>query len=97
MKNSFNELKTRNILSKEQMKNIRGGGTCGYYIEYADGSYDADCYRSKAEVDHMVNGTKAQKKYWCCDSCATTFYCGGSSSFSGSNLQTSFQWGVTCP
>ncbi|MEG2370177.1 MAG: hypothetical protein RSB23_03330 [Alistipes sp.] len=32
MKTSFNELKARNILSKEQMQNVKGGASCAAYV-----------------------------------------------------------------
>lgn len=98
MNAEFKELKTRNILSKEQMRNIRGGGTCGYYLQYEDGSYDFDCNKPKSEVDHMFNGSSAVIRYWCCDSCGSTFYCGGKNKgLTPPNLQTSYEKGVTCP
>lgn len=38
MKTSFFELKSRNLLSKAEMQNVKGGGTCAVYvpIEYRD-------------------------------------------------------------
>lgn len=32
MKTSFSLLKSRNILSKMQMQNVKGGGTCAVYV-----------------------------------------------------------------
>ncbi|MBR5491549.1 MAG: hypothetical protein IKV77_00290 [Alistipes sp.] len=83
MKKSFKELKTRSILSNIQMQNVVGGinghGDCGYLIVYADGRTDSLCGISRAAAEHMLvirDDSNVVERYWCCDSCASTSYCG---------------------
>lgn len=65
----FNDLKAK-ALNKNQMRAIKGGsGTCGAISE----SGSAICNVSKAQALHWAVGEKA---HWCCDSCASTHYCG---------------------
>lgn len=68
---SFSELKKRNLLSNESMSAIRGGsvGTCGF--ESSNG--EVACEVSKDEAI----GAVANGGHWCCDSCASSSYCGG--------------------
>lgn len=78
--------KSENLLTKEQMKNVKGGsGTCGYMVTIP-ASYDdptmgyvtlIDCNVSKRDALSMVS---LGSGWWCCDSCSTTSYCGGASS-----------------
>ena len=76
MKILFNELKTRNILSKRQMQHVRGGGgTCGYVGPVVNGSRTVMCNISKEEALFWV-GESGNVASWCCDSCGTTWYCG---------------------
>lgn len=74
MKISFNELKERNILSKVEMQNVKGGGTCGFAVWTGD-SYIIDCTTSKQDAIHMVEHFTGHGN-WCCDSCGSTWYCG---------------------
>lgn len=79
MKTSFNELKARNILSKEQMQNVKGGGSCGYIVRYTDGSRESDCNVSQTQAQFIADRTNRPTiaaSFWCCDSCASTSYCG---------------------
>ena len=32
MKTAFSELKKRNMLSRAEMQNVKGGGTCAFYL-----------------------------------------------------------------
>lgn len=69
---SFSDLKGRDILSSESMSLIKAGyptGTCGYINE--DGRSECNVSKSFALYMHEWGGG-----YWCCDSCAETFYCG---------------------
>lgn len=51
------------------MRAIKGGsGTCGYKSP----SGDVDCGVTKAQAMHMATA----KGNWCCDSCASSSYCG---------------------
>lgn len=86
MKKTFNQLRTRNILSKAQMQNVKGGGTCGYKITYPDGSISSNCNLSAMDIeierDYVAYlreesdpGTEF-KFNWCCDSCHKSSYCG---------------------
>ncbi len=75
---SFFELKKRSILTLEAMSNVLRGyyqeldapttGTCGYKSLYGT----IQCNVSKAEALFMVE----EGGYWCCESCASTSYCG---------------------
>lgn len=76
MKTSFKDLKERNILSKEQMQNVKGGGTCGFVLRYEDGSREVRCGMNKESVDFFLANSTAVAKNWCCDSCDSTSYCG---------------------
>lgn len=89
MKTSFNELKTRNILSKEQMQNIKGGGTCGYAVWTGD-SHIIACDVSKTEAQEMLNHFTNHGN-WCCDSCGSTWYCGSKTGGSGSGNLRHFE------
>ena len=77
MKISFNDLKARNILSKGQMQNVRGGstGTCGYMGPVVNGASFVICNISKDEALFWF-AEGANGSHWCCDSCASTSYCG---------------------
>lgn len=85
MKKSFKELKERSILSNFQMQNVVGGGnghgSCGYLIIYEDGSSEFSCNVSKDIAIHMITALPDRENsiaetHWCCDSCASTSYCG---------------------
>ena len=78
---SFSDLKKRNLLSIESMSEIKGGrmsptsadngngtGTCGYKTRYGVVS----CGVSKECALFMA----ADGGHWCCDSCASSSYCG---------------------
>lgn len=69
---NFNDLKAK-ALNRSQMRNIKGGvngnGTCGYK---KDG--EAFCNLSKAQV--MAATDNGNVGNWCCDSCASSSYCG---------------------
>ena len=65
----FNQLKESNsTLRKEEMKNVRGGGSCGF----KSSSGTINCNVTKTEALFMVQGGG----HWCCESCASTTYCG---------------------
>lgn len=84
MKKSFKELKERSILSQAQMQSVLGGamtGTCGFILIYSDGNIVKNCNVNKATVDMMLHDREMinndiVESYWCCDSCASTSYCG---------------------
>ncbi|MEG2370173.1 MAG: hypothetical protein RSB23_03310 [Alistipes sp.] len=85
MKTSFNELKARNILSKEQMQNVKGGGTCAFYLPMSlsnthfRGDIHATGGFSSGENDSVYKGVSKEEALretagisgarWCCDSC----------------------------
>lgn len=67
---NFSDLKKRNLLSNESMSSIRGGhGTCGFLTK--TGAWD--CNVSKNVAMFMLEGVGG---HWCCDSCASSSYCG---------------------
>jgi len=67
---NFSDFKNSgNVLSKEEMSGVKGGGTCGY--KGADGTII--CGISKAGALFMLTD-KGDR--WCCDSCGTSSYCG---------------------
>jgi natural product precursor len=70
MKSKFGNFSGK--LSREEMKTVVGGGTCGW-----SGGGQHDCNVSKAEALHM--SSSHPDGYWCCDSCNTSSYCGGAS------------------
>lgn len=74
MKKAFNDLKARNILTKDQMSRVKGGGTCGFAVWTGD-SYIVSCTTSKQDAIDMVEHFTGHGN-WCCDSCASTWYCG---------------------
>ena len=78
---SFSDLKKRNLLSMELMSKTMGGrmapamewdprgdGTCGYISSY--GTVECGVAKNIA-IENSANGG-----HWCCDSCASTSYCG---------------------
>jgi len=73
--------KSTSTLSHDQMKNIKGGtGTCGYMGPMIDGARDIRCNISKAEAMFYMSAYPDEgndNAFWCCDSCASTSYCGG--------------------
>ena len=76
--NFSNFKNSSSLLSKEQMKNVKGGGTCGYFYWGTDEvSTDqfpvSDCGVSKSQAMGLAG---ANGGWWCCDSCGTTSYCG---------------------
>jgi len=77
------------FLSAKEMKRILGGGggeggyggsgesgTCGYAAWTGD-SWAIECNISKTlalqQFNHFTNTTQ---RWWCCDSCSSTAYCG---------------------
>lgn len=63
----------------DEMKSIRGGaGTCGVAIWSGGpgGSWMTGCGMSKSEVMSFYSEYSGPKN-WCCDSCGSTWYCGG--------------------
>lgn len=82
MKTSFIELKKRNILSKEQMQYVIGGGKCGVKM-VVDGVEHIKCDLSINDVqfvmDCITEGYDNPSSFnWCCDSCSQN---GGHSSY----------------
>lgn len=82
---TFDSLKKRNILSALEMSNVKGGGTCGYQLVHiATGKIESDCnisiYDVQAEMDNAtyLESEKGEniRFNWCCDSCASSSYCG---------------------
>lgn len=75
MKKSYKELFARNILTNNKQQIVKGGksGTCGY-ITVTDG-LRIECNISKSEALNALAEAGYEGK-WCCDSCASTFYCG---------------------
>ena len=76
---NFSDFKnSSSLLSKEQMKNVKGGGTCGYRVEV----YDEVSNESWIEVGCGVSQSSAMGLAghyggnWCCDNCGTSSYCG---------------------
>lgn len=74
---TFFDFKKRNILSTQAMALVRGGegGNCGYMGPTVNGKSSVVCNISKEEALwwYGEGGGGAQ---WCCESCASTFYCG---------------------
>jgi natural product precursor len=66
MKSKFEKFSGK--LSREEMKTVVGGGTCGY----KSSTGTVDCGVSKEEAQFMVE----EGGYWCCDSCGSSSYCG---------------------
>ncbi|MDE6215721.1 TIGR04149 family rSAM-modified RiPP [Bacteroides sp.] len=65
---NFNDLKAKAI-NKKQMRAIKGGsGTCGYKSPTGT----VECGVSKKHAQFMAT----PDGYWCCDSCASSSYCG---------------------
>lgn len=100
MSNLFKDLKTRNILSKEQMQSIRGGA-CGVQMIYKGGRKVVNCTLTIQDVqtimDNISDGEDNPVTFnWCCDSCYKSSYCGGQNA-GGQGLQDSFQTHVTHP
>ncbi|MDR1056552.1 MAG: rSAM-modified peptide [Prevotellaceae bacterium] len=73
----FSELKnSSNILSSNEMKNIKGGsGTCGYLGPVIAGKSTVRCNISKEDALFWY-GDGGNGAHWCCDSCKNTWYCG---------------------
>ena len=64
---NFSDFKnSKNLLTNEQMKNIKGGGTCGY-----KSSTGTKCGVSKSEALANVS----QGGHWCCEHCVSSSYC----------------------
>lgn len=72
MKNSILGLSGVTLLSNEEQREIKGGGTCGYMDK--DGY--VLCGLSKKEALFMFDG-RGDGSNWCCDSCGD----GGSASY----------------
>ncbi len=70
---NFSELKNSSfVLSKENMKQVKGGGTCGYKTSTGT----IECGVSKDEALHMVTDQEGNiHGNWCCDSCGGSSYC----------------------
>lgn len=65
---NFNDLKAK-ALNKKQMRAIKGSsGTCGYKSP----SGRVECGVTKVQAQFMATA----KGNWCCDSCASSSYCG---------------------
>lgn len=77
MKTSFKELKTRNILSKEQMQKVQGGGTCKalvpmpQYVTDVDGYFNKnnDLVQARLSKETAIEIAAKYGGHWCCDSC----------------------------
>ena len=78
---NFSDLKKRNLLSMELMSKTMGGrmaavaewdprgdGTCGYKSSYGT----VECGVTK----EIAIANSANGGWWCCDSCASSSYCG---------------------
>jgi len=76
-KMNFNDFKnSENLLSNEQMKNVKGGsGTCGYLGPVVNGAQTIMCGISYSTAMFMFDGGGGGAR-WCCDSCSSTSYCG---------------------
>ncbi len=79
MKNSILGLSGVTVLSNEEQKMIKGGGTCGYRVTMAagegvDGTTTLTvCGVGKSEA---MAAMSLGSGHWCCDSCGSSSYCG---------------------
>ena len=63
-------------LTNKQLKNILGGsGGCGAAAWTGD-NFAYICNVSKDEAMDFFNHWNTSQKWWCCDSCHSTWYCG---------------------
>lgn len=67
------KVEKKNILSKDQMRMMSGGGTCGYTTGVEGGGIWCGLSKETAMLAQSNYGG-----YWCCDSCASN---GGSASY----------------
>jgi natural product precursor len=66
---NFSDFKnSKSLLTQEQMRNIKGGGSCGFKTSTGT----VGCGYTKTEALFMVESGGN----WCCESCATSSYCG---------------------
>lgn len=79
---NFSEFKNSNsLLSKEQMRSVKGGqqqGTCGFFYMGTDEVSTQQFPVSRCGVSKSVAMNMATHfgGRWCCDSCGSTSYCG---------------------
>lgn len=56
---------------------VCGTGTCGY-VAWTGDAWFPECNISKsAAMDGYNHWSGTTLRWWCCDSCASTWYCGG--------------------
>ncbi|MCM1301252.1 MAG: hypothetical protein NC226_05985 [Bacteroides cellulosilyticus] len=67
---TFNELKSRNMLSKAEMLNIKGGkkGTCAVMLDNNRELIARDI--SIWDVQYVMDAGGYTSLRWCCDSCS---------------------------
>jgi len=71
MKWSLSEIESENVLSKNELFLLTGGGTCGFRV-WAYGKWQIDCGVAKSDALLAVENWGGN---WCCDSCGTSTYC----------------------
>ena len=86
---TFKDVAPDRILDYDTMSKIRGGtdeygwetGTCGIKWWTHSGAYGVKCNISKSEMETFARSLLEfrQPYWWCCDSCATSSYCGDGS------------------
>ena len=67
------------FLNNQELIQLRGGysiGTCGIKALRVDGTYFIECNIHYDVVNEIYNNFGDTEKYWCCDSCNTSTYCG---------------------
>lgn len=64
-----------NLIDKNQMSKIKGGGgTCGYMGPDVNGQSTVICSISYDEAMFWF-GEGGNGSHWCCDSCGSSSYC----------------------
>ena len=87
---TFKDVAPERILDYDAMSKIRGGmdeygegtGTCGIKYKYSwDSDYTILCNirRDQVEAAAAAMIQAGEPYWWCCDSCATSSYCGSGS------------------
>ena len=75
---NFSDFKNSgNVLSKEQMSAVKGGGTCGYKITMGEGEFQSTKVECNVSLEDVKIALKLANisRNWCCEHCGTSSYC----------------------
>lgn len=66
------KMERKQLLSREEMKNVKGGGTCAFSCNGFYGSQTYSQAAAQAQANDNVTSGRCSTATWCCTHCPVT-------------------------